>query len=156
MPYDGYVELHMRVPNVPAFDLDVLMLVIPESEYSRRVPIMIGTIHINEITDLITDEELKTASCQWQCRIISCKVVVKEMQLKENKDILDQVKGEVKLTQKVVIPPLDTISVSGLTNINKHSKRVNIVTEPREDDDEFTVPCYSYMRPGSKRVAVAL
>ena len=69
------------------------MLVIPESEYSWRVPIMIGTIHINEITDLITDEELKTASCQWQCRIISCKVVVKEMQLKENKDILDQVKG---------------------------------------------------------------
>ena len=76
--------------------------------------------------------------------------------MKENKDILAQVKGEVKLTRKVVIPPLDTISISGLTNINKHSKRVNIVTEPREDEDEFTVPCYSYMRPGSKRVAVAL
>ena len=76
--------------------------------------------------------------------------------MKENKDILTQVKGEVKLTRKVVIPPLDTISVSGLTNINKHSKRVNIVTEPREDEDEFTVPCYSYMRPGSKRAAVAL
>ena len=28
--------------------------------------------------------------------------------------------------------------------------------EPREDEDEFTVPCYSYMRPGSKRAAVAL
>ena len=57
--YDGYVELRMRVPNVKAFDLDVLMLVIPESEYSRRVPIMIGTIHIDEIIDLITEEELK-------------------------------------------------------------------------------------------------
>ena len=33
---------------------------------------------------------------------------------------------------------------------------MNIITEPREDSDEFTVPCYSYMRPGSKRAAVAL
>ena len=156
VPYDGYFELRMRVPNVRAFDLDVLMLVIPECEYSRRVPITIGTIHIDKIINLITNEELKTASCQWQCGIISRKVVVKQMQLKENKDILDQVKGEVKLTQKVVIPPLETISVSGLTNINKHSKRVNIITEPGEDDDEFTVPCYSYMRPRSKRAAVAL
>ena len=34
VPYNGYVELQMRVPNVGAFDLDVLMLVIPESKYS--------------------------------------------------------------------------------------------------------------------------
>ena len=40
----------------------------------------------------------------------------------ENKDVLSQVKGEVKLTQKVVIPPVDTINISGLTNINKHTK----------------------------------
>ena len=71
VPYHGYVELRMRVPNVRAFDLDVLMLVIPESEYSRGVPITIGTIHIDEIIDLITDEELKAANRQWQRGIIS-------------------------------------------------------------------------------------
>ena len=156
VPYDGYVELRMRVPNIRAFNLDVLMLVIPESEYSKRVPIMIGTIHIDEIIDLITDEELKIASRQWQHGIVSRKVVIKQMQLKENQDILSQVKGEVKLTRKVTIPPLETICISGLTNINKHSKRVNIVTEPREDEDEYMVPCYSYMRPRSKRASVAL
>ena len=156
VPYHGYVELRMRVPNVRAFDLDVLMLVIPESEYSRGVPITIGTIHIDEIIDLITDEELKVANRQWQRGIISRKVVVKQLQVKENKNVLDQVKGDVKLTRKIVIPPLETISVSGMTNINKHSKRVNIITEPREDGDLFTVPCYSYMRPGSKRATVTL
>ena len=153
MPYDRYIELRMKVPNVRAFDLDVLMLVIPERGYSQRVPIMIGTIHIDEIIDLITDEELKSASHQWQCGIISCKVVMKQTQLKENKDILEQIKGEVKLTRKVVIPPLETISFS---NIKKHCKCVNIVTEPREDEDEYTVPCYSYMRPWLKRATVAL
>ena len=156
VPYNGYVELRMRVPNVRAFDLDVLMLVIPESEYSRRVPVTIGTIHIDEIIDLITDEELKTANRQWQRGIISRKVVVKQLHLKENKDILDQIKGDVKLTRKITIPPLETINVSGMTNINKHTKRVNIITEPRKDEDLFTVPCYSYMRPGSKRASVTL
>ena len=156
VPYNGYVELRMRVPNVRAFDLDVLMLVIPESEYSRRVPVTIGTIHIDEIIDLITDEELKTANRQWQRGIISRKVVMKQLHLKENKDVLDQVKGDVKLTRKIMIPPLETINVSSMTNINKHSKRVNIITEPREDEDLFTVPCYSYMRPGSKRASVTL
>ena len=77
VPYNGYVELRMRVPNVCAFDLDVLMLVILESEYSRRVPITIGTIHIDKIIDLITDEELRAANRQWQRGIISRKVVVK-------------------------------------------------------------------------------
>ena len=71
MPYNGYVELRMRVPNVRAFDLNVLMLVIPESEYSQRVPITVGTIHIDEIIDLITDEELRLASRQWQRGTIS-------------------------------------------------------------------------------------
>ena len=71
VPYNRYVELRMRVPNVRAFDLDVLMLVIPESEYSRRVPITIGTIHIDEIIDLITDKELRLANHQWQHGIIS-------------------------------------------------------------------------------------
>jgi len=33
VPYDGYVEVRMQIPGIAAFDLDVLMLVIPESEY---------------------------------------------------------------------------------------------------------------------------
>ena len=62
VPYDGYMEVRLQIPNVQAFDLDVLMLVIPESEYSKSVPVMIGTIHIDEIINLITDEELKSAN----------------------------------------------------------------------------------------------
>ena len=32
VPYDGYMEVRLQIPNVQAFDLDILMLVIPESE----------------------------------------------------------------------------------------------------------------------------
>ena len=98
VPYDGYVEVRLQIPNVQAFDLDVLMLVIPESEYSQGVPVTIGTIHIDKIINLITDEELKLANRKWQRGIISRKVAVKSLQLKENKDVLDKVTGDVKLT----------------------------------------------------------
>ena len=57
-PYEGHVELRMQIPSIAAFDLDVLMLVIPESEYAKCVPVTIGTLHIVEIIGLITDEEL--------------------------------------------------------------------------------------------------
>ena len=96
-PYEGYVELRMQIPGIAVFDLDVLMLVITESEYAKHVPVTIGTLHIDEIIGLITDEELQKADRSWQQEIISCKTVKKSVQLKENKDILDQVKGNVKL-----------------------------------------------------------
>ena len=80
----------------------------------------------------------------------------KTAQLKENKDVLDKVTGNVKLTRKVTIPPFEMVTILGVTHVNAHSKRVNIVTEPREGIDEYTVPSYSYMRPGSKQAEVAL
>ena len=92
VPYDGYVAVRLQIPNVPAFDLDVLMLVIPESEYSKTVPVTIGTIHIDEAINLITDEELKLANHKWQRGIIYRKYAVKSLQLKENKDVLDKVR----------------------------------------------------------------
>ena len=156
IPYEGYVEVRMQVPGIAAFDLDVLMLVIPESEYLKRVSVTLGTLHIAEIIHLITDKELQQVDKCWQRGIILQKIAMKTAQLKENKDVLDKVTGNVKLTCKVTIPPLETVTISGVTNVNAHSKRVNIVTEPREDIEEYTVPSYSYMRPGSEQAEVAL
>ena len=55
----------MQIPNVRAFDLDVLMLVIPESQYVRKVPVTLGTIHIHKIIGLITNEELHKIDKSW-------------------------------------------------------------------------------------------
>ena len=41
---------------------------------------------------------------------------MKTAQLKENKDVLDKVTGNVKLTRKVIIPPLETVTISGVTH----------------------------------------
>ena len=48
-------------------------------KHSRCVPVTIGTIHIDEIINLITDEDLKLANRKWQRGIISRKVAVKSL-----------------------------------------------------------------------------
>ena len=45
IPYLEYVETRLCIPEVKAFEWDVLILVVPDSSYCNRVPIALGTIH---------------------------------------------------------------------------------------------------------------
>ena len=60
VPYFGYVECRLNIPEFEAFDQDVLMLVINNSPYGARVPIQLGTLHLDMAMRLATDEETKT------------------------------------------------------------------------------------------------
>ena len=43
VPYDGYVEFNLDIPEVAKFKEDVLMLVVKDSSYGERVPVAIET-----------------------------------------------------------------------------------------------------------------
>ena len=57
MLYHGYVECRLNLPQIEKFNQDVLMLVIDDSPYGARVPIQIGTLHIDMAISLATEEE---------------------------------------------------------------------------------------------------
>ena len=61
-----------------------------------------------------------------------------------------QLGPNVKLGRRVTIKPYDSVEVSGITHICTHTKQLNVMTEGCEDFDEYTLPSYSCMRPGSK------
>lgn len=42
LPYLGYVEARIAIPGVQGV-LEILLLVVPDTDYSRRVPVLIGT-----------------------------------------------------------------------------------------------------------------
>ena len=65
VPYHGYVECHLQLPQIKKFDVDVLMLVIDDSAYGMQVPIQIGTLHIDMALELATEAEMKKLSCKW-------------------------------------------------------------------------------------------
>ena len=65
VPYLGYVEATLNIPEVKAFQEDYLFLVVNDHTYGKRVPIMIGTLHIDMIIDPATKEELEQISIAW-------------------------------------------------------------------------------------------
>ena len=54
VPYLGYVETHLGVPEVKAFDTDVILLIVPDSAHTMCTPIMLGTLHIDMAIKLAT------------------------------------------------------------------------------------------------------
>ena len=59
VPYLGYVGAHLRVPEVKAFDTDVLLLIVPDSAHTMHPPITLGTLHIDMVINLATKMELE-------------------------------------------------------------------------------------------------
>ena len=58
VPFYGYVELNMKIPDIVAFNEDCFMLAIEDSQYGKKVTIQVGTIHIDRILDLKTPAKL--------------------------------------------------------------------------------------------------
>ena len=59
VPYYGIVECQLRLPKIEGFQKDVLMLVIDDSSYGKKVPVQLGTLHIDMI--LMAAEQNPTA-----------------------------------------------------------------------------------------------
>ena len=66
VPYLGYVEVHLKTPEIKAFDLDVLLLIVPDSAHTQYIPIMLGMLHIDMVIKLATKRELESLNKQWK------------------------------------------------------------------------------------------
>ena len=66
IPYVGCVEVNLRIPEIRAFNEDVLMLVTEDSPYAQRVPIQLGTLHINRAVVLASETEMINLSNKWK------------------------------------------------------------------------------------------
>ena len=73
----GFIILHVQVREIAGYDKDVVFLVVPnESEFSRRVPLVIGTCTIGRIINVIQESEIDHLSMPWatawMAQLISC------------------------------------------------------------------------------------
>ena len=160
VPYLGYVEVNLKFPGIAAFDEDVLMMVIEDDEYGDRVPVQVGTLHIDRAIELITEEEYNKMGTEWKRTRISRYMGSKSARVsKEKVFTLDQVKGPVKLTKKLKIGPFDTVKVPGLTKVRNHDGRVNAIVESSIEGGHsgiLAVPTYTHLKSGSSKVQICL
>ena len=156
VPYLGYTEMHLEIPEVEDFTQDVLMLVVPDTNYNALVPITIGTLHIDMILEMATRTELDALYKQWRCGSVNRMVISQQMRLTEG--ITQHLEGEVTLRRKVIIGLMETMKVKGMVKVPVLNKRVNVSIDvlAGEDREVQAVPSYDYLDQGSRNVHVAL
>ena len=167
VPYHGYVECRLNLPQIEKFDHDVLMLVIDDSQYGARVPIQIGTLHIDMAIDLATDEERRKFRKKWERAEMASYLRMASMQTDSSKPVidLDEIAGNVHLTHNLSLGPFETATISGLlkgpVKNSAYYKRVNVSVEPMSshlnDESRYcAVPGYTFLKPGSHRIHVMM
>ena len=156
VPYRGYVETLLEIPEIPDFKEHVLMLVIENSEYGERVPIQLGTLHIDMILGKATPEQLGQLGKPYKRGEVGRPIQSKGM------IELGLVSGPIKLTKDVTLEVGETTKVNGLSQIKGNVKRLHVVAEPVRDTGGsdvpkvITIPTYSVCLPGSQKVTVML
>ena len=156
VPYKGYVETLLEIPEMPDFKEYVLMLVIEDSEYGNRVPIQLGTLHIDMILEKAKPEQLVTLGKAYKHREVGRSI--------QSKGVMElgKVCGPIKLTKSITLEAGETVKVNGLSQLKGNVKRLHVVAEPiryeggSEVPQIVTIPTYSVCMPGSQKVTVML
>ena len=65
VPYTGYVEARLSIPGIKAMNQNSLLTVVKDTNYTNRVPLQLGTLHINQALAVVTREEHGNLSVAW-------------------------------------------------------------------------------------------
>ena len=97
-----------------------------------------GSQIIDQVTNCITEEELKSSQ-SWKLAYVRT-VLLKSSQVSDQEFHLDQVKGKVVVTKKVIVSAFQIVIVRGLTKVTGHQKHVYMVVEPSPKCKSIFVP----------------
>ena len=174
IPYLGFVEVNLQILGIRSYNKDVLLLAIPTTAYAERVPVMVGSKIIDRALSCMTMGELTCATATWQqahfgavmsgllqlSHSSSEKLKLETLSVEVQKYQLDGVKGAVCTTQKVTIPPFQTVNIKVNISVKGHCMKVHVLMEPILGPQlpAAVVPraTYGELHPGSLRVPVCL
>ena len=179
IPYLGFVEVNLQILRIRGYNEDVLLLAIPTTAYAEGVLVMVGLKIIDWTLSCMTVGELACATVTWQQAHFGA-VMSGSLQLSHNSSAklklenfsgendpvevqkyqLDGVKGAVCTTQKVTIPPFQTINIKADAGVKGHCMKVHVLTEPvigpQLPAAVVPIATYGELHPGSLRVPVCL
>ena len=135
------------------FGTKALLLVLPTTEYQKRVPVTIGTSLIDMAVDSLGTLDQSKLSTSWKtvCCTTQSRRKIQAQQLQNS---------TVKPTKPITLPPFSTTVVKGHTKLKGHGMRLNLIAEPSESNQlppsVQCTPTYCNLEPGSNRVTVGL
>ena len=156
IPYIGYVEVNLQIPEIKNYNEDALMMVINDSRYGKKVPFAIGTIHMHAALKEMTKDEWDNMTLSWQSVALPA-CASKALGMEDFS--LASVGGDIKVHKTTILPPFSTTFVKGRSSVKGHYKRVNEATEHCDkiiNKNIATVRSHSFIKPSSNKVAVGV
>ena len=157
IPYIGYTQIQLQILGVKDYDKDILVFI--QKDYSEQVPVILGTLHIKDMIQSATREELVKLGDAWEVGTLGSFVSARIAQL-ENTPMINQVDHYVRLTRKVTLVPMQVHKTVGIAKIPILSKRLNVMTEPlpvREAIEGIeAIASYETFKQGGNRVTIGL
>ena len=92
------------------FNIEALLLVLPTTEYQKRVPVAIGTTITDMAVDFINQNKPNHVSKSW--KVVCCATHSKRLVQAQPSQ-----KGSIKTTKPVRLPPFSTTIVKGSTKL---------------------------------------
>ena len=135
------------------FKTEALLLVMPTTEYQKRVPVTIGTSHTDMAVDSLGTSDTSKLCTPW-------KTVCFATQTRRKIQAQQFQKQTVKTTKPLTLPPFSTVVVHGHTKLKSHGVKLNLIAEPFKDSQLLSsiqcTPTYCNLEPASNRVTVSL
>ena len=136
-----------------SFEIEALLLVLPSTDYQKRVPIAIGTTITDMAVEYINKSKPENLSKSWKavCCTTQSKWLVQAQP--ENKVL-------IRTSRSVTLPPFTTTTIRGCTKQRSHGMKLNLMAEPSDctqlPANVQCTPTYCTLKPGSTRVSVGI
>ena len=122
--YLGYIEATLTLPlGSQTFEIETLLLVLPSTDYQKRVPVAIGTTITDMVVDFINKTHPDNISKSW-------KTVCCATQSKWLVEAQPESKYLIRTTKPMTLPPFSTTTVRGSTKLRSHGVKLHLIAEP--------------------------
>ena len=140
VPYEGYVEVNLELPFTSGTYMTALMLVVPDTIYHGRVPILLGT----NVLCQFKESNLKDPT--WRAVLA---MLAKQQTITNTTDSL----GSLTIPKAVTIPPNGRMVVYGHTRVQAICQRMSVCLDGSNGLPKgvLATPCVTTLQPGRKR-----
>ena len=141
IPYEGYVEVRFSIPQEEMTDMNVLMLVVPNTVYHDRVPILLGT---NVLSYLRTQVRVKDS--RWEAVLA---MLARQEALVNTPDSL----GSLIIGKPLTIPPNGRMVIQGHTRVKAVCQGITVCLDGSNGLPKgvLATPSVTTLPPGRKR-----
>ena len=130
LPYHGYIESFIQIPGLQNFEATALFLIVPDTRFNRKVPVLIGTNILTPLKDKSRQCTVKSTNHNSWNMAFQC-LALQEHQIQRNSGRLALIKAATR--GKILIPSNHTMSIPGYVD-----KKISLNN------------CYAVMQPTDK------